>query len=86
MAGYGGESWLNQAADNRNRGQLLSLYVMPYARRPCRGQFCSSLSDPAGCADHLDSDQLGVRIFTQRVPMPAFASARPVFCLAPTGL
>ncbi len=42
------ESWLNQAADNRNRGQLLSVYMIILLAGTCAGQFLLNLADPQG--------------------------------------
>ncbi|MEP5766623.1 MAG: MFS transporter [Halieaceae bacterium] len=42
------ESWLNQAADNRNRGQLLSIYMVILLAGTTAGQFMLNLADPAG--------------------------------------
>ncbi len=44
------ESWLNQAATNENRGQLLSLYMVILLAGTCAGQFMLNLADPAGFA------------------------------------
>ena len=42
------ESWLNQAATNENRGQLLSLYMVILLAGTCAGQFMLNLADPTG--------------------------------------
>jgi MFS family permease len=44
------ESWLNQAANNRNRGQLLSVYMVILLAGTSAGQFMLNLADPAGFA------------------------------------
>jgi MFS family permease len=44
------ESWLNQAATNENRGQLLSIYMVILLSGTCVGQFMLVLADPAGFA------------------------------------
>ena len=44
------ESWLNQAATNANRGQLLSVYMAILLAGTCAGQFMLNLADPAGFA------------------------------------
>jgi MFS family permease len=44
------ESWLNQAANNRNRGQLLSIYMVILLAGTTAGQFMLNLADPAGFA------------------------------------
>jgi MFS family permease len=44
------ESWLNQAATNQNRGQLLSIYMVILLAGTCVGQFMLILADPAGFA------------------------------------
>jgi MFS family permease len=41
------ESWLNQAATNENRGQILSLYTIILLSGICAGQFLLKLADPA---------------------------------------
>jgi MFS family permease len=40
------ESWLNQAATNENRGQILSLYTIILLAGICAGQFMLKLADP----------------------------------------
>jgi MFS family permease len=42
------ESWLNQAATNENRGQILSLYMVILLGGICAGQFMLNLASPAG--------------------------------------
>ena len=42
------ESWLNQAATNENRGQLLSVYMVILLAGTCAGQFMLNLADPSG--------------------------------------
>jgi MFS family permease len=42
------ESWLNQAANNSNRGQILSVYMVIQLAGTTAGQFMLNLSDPAG--------------------------------------
>ncbi len=42
------ESWLNQAATNKNRGQLLSIYMVILLAGTSAGQFMLNLADPAG--------------------------------------
>jgi MFS family permease len=42
------ESWLNQAATNQNRGQLLSIYMVILLAGTCVGQFMLNLADPSG--------------------------------------
>jgi MFS family permease len=44
------ESWLNQAADNSNRGQILSIYMVILLAGTCAGQFMLNLADPSGFA------------------------------------
>jgi MFS family permease len=44
------ESWLNQAATNENRGQLLSIYMVILLAGTCVGQFMLNLADPSGFA------------------------------------
>ena len=44
------ESWLNQAASNENRGQLLSIYMVILLAGTCAGQFMLNLADPSGFA------------------------------------
>jgi MFS family permease len=41
------ESWMNQAASNETRGQILSIYMSILLAGICAGQFMLSLSDPA---------------------------------------
>jgi MFS family permease len=42
------ESWLNQAANNQNRGQILSIYMVIQLAGTTAGQFLLNLGDPAG--------------------------------------
>ncbi len=42
------ESWLNQAATNQNRGQILSIYMVILLAGTCVGQFMLNLADPRG--------------------------------------
>jgi MFS family permease len=42
------ESWLNDAATNRTRGQLLSVYMVIVLGGMAAGQFLLNLADPAG--------------------------------------
>ena len=44
------ESWLNQAATNENRGQILSLYMVILLAGTCAGQFMLNLAEPTGFA------------------------------------
>ncbi len=41
------ESWLNQAASNENRGQVLAIYMVTIMTGLCGGQFMLNLADPA---------------------------------------
>ena len=42
------ESWLNQAASNETRGQILAIYMTILMMGICAGQFMLGLADPAG--------------------------------------
>lgn len=42
------ESWLNQAADNESRGQLLAFYMVTLLAGICAGQMMLNLADPEG--------------------------------------
>lgn len=42
------ESWLNQAASNETRGQILAIYMTIMLMGICAGQFMLNLADPAG--------------------------------------
>lgn len=42
------ESWLNEAATNDSRGQILSVYMMILLGGTCAGQFMLGAADPAG--------------------------------------
>ena len=44
------ESWLNQAASNDTRGQLLSIYMVILLAGTFAGQFMLNLADPTGFA------------------------------------
>jgi MFS family permease len=89
------ESWLNQAADNRSRGQLLSIYMITMLTGLSSGQFLLNLSDPASFElFNLISILISlaaIPILITATPMPAFEAARPVslatlYRVAPTGL
>ncbi len=41
------ESWLNQAATNKNRGQVLAIYMVTIMTGLCAGQFMLNLAEPA---------------------------------------
>lgn len=89
------ESWLNQAADNRSRGQLLSIYMITMLAGLSSGQFLLNVSDPASFElFNLISILISlaaIPILITATPMPAFEAARPVslatlYRVAPTGL
>jgi MFS family permease len=42
------ESWLNQAASNETRGQILAIYMTILLMGICAGQFMLNLADPTG--------------------------------------
>jgi len=42
------ESWLNQAASNETRGQILAIYMTTMMTGVCAGQFMLGLADPQG--------------------------------------
>lgn len=42
------ESWLNEAATNESRGQILSVYMLILLGGTCAGQFMLNAADPAG--------------------------------------
>ena len=44
------ESWLNEAATNETRGQILSVYMLILLGGTCAGQFMLTVADPAGLA------------------------------------
>ncbi|UTW09237.1 MFS transporter [Pseudomonas benzenivorans] len=89
------ESWLNQAADNRTRGQLLSLYMITMLAGLSAGQFLLNISDPASfelfTLISILISLAALPILITATPMPSFEAARPVsiatlYRLAPTGL
>lgn len=89
------ESWLNQAADNRTRGQLLSLYMITMLAGLSGGQFLLNVSDPRSfelfTLISILISLAAIPILVTATPMPAFAAARPVgivtlYRVAPTGL
>jgi MFS family permease len=89
------ESWLNQAADNRTRGQLLSLYMITMLAGLSGGQFLLNISDPSSfelfTLISILISLAAIPILVTATPMPTFAAARPVgiitlYRVAPTGL
>lgn len=89
------ESWLNQAADNRTRGQLLSLYMITMLAGLSGGQFLLNISDPRSfelfTLISILISLAAIPILLTATPMPPFAAARPVsvvtlYRVAPTGL
>jgi len=89
------ESWLNQAADNRIRGQLLSLYMITMLAGMSSGQFLLNLADPQSFELFTLISVLislaAIPILITATPMPAFEAVQPVgigmlYRLAPTGL
>ncbi|WP_161599940.1 MFS transporter [Pseudomonas sp. MPC6] len=89
------ESWLNQAANNRSRGQLLSIYMVTMLAGLSSGQFLLKLADPASFELFTLISVLislaAIPILITATPMPSFEAARPVsikalYHLAPTGL
>lgn len=89
------ESWLNQAADNRTRGQLLSLYMITMLAGLSGGQFLLNVSDPRSfelfTLISILISLAAIPILLTATPMPPFAAARPVsvvtlYRVAPTGL
>ena len=89
------ESWLNQAADNRTRGQLLSVYMITMLAGLSGGQFLLNISDPRNfelfTLISILISLAAIPILLTATPMPPFAAARPVsvvtlYRVAPTGL
>jgi MFS family permease len=89
------ESWLNQAADNRTRGQLLSIYMITLLAGFSGGQFLLNVADPAGfelfTLISILISLAAIPILLTASPMPAFEAARPVsiatlYKVAPAGL
>lgn len=89
------ESWLNQAADNRTRGQLLSLYMVTMLAGLSSGQFLLRLADPGSFELFTLISVLislaAIPILITATPMPPFEAAEPVsigtlYRCAPTGL
>ncbi|MEH6473565.1 MAG: MFS transporter [Halopseudomonas sp.] len=89
------ESWLNQAADNRNRGQLLSIYMITMLAGLASGQFLLKLSDPGSYELFTLISVLisvaAIPILVTATPMPPFEATQPVsirnlYRHAPTGV
>ena len=89
------ESWLNQAADNRIRGQLLSIYMITLLAGLSSGQFLLNLADPQSFELFTLISVLislaAIPILITATPMPAFEGVQPVsvkalYRCAPTGV
>ncbi|MGD9863563.1 MAG: MFS transporter [Pseudodonghicola sp.] len=76
------ESWLNNAADNRNRGKALSLYMIVQTGGIVTAQALMLLGDPAGFDTFvLASVLISVSfapILLSISPTPAFATTKPM--------
>lgn len=76
------ESWLNQAADNRTRGQLLSIYMITMLAGLSSGQFLLNLADPQSFELFTLISVLislaAIPILITATPMPAFKVVQPV--------
>ena len=89
------ESWLNDQATNRTRGQLLSIYMVVTLGGAAAGQGLLNLADPAGAKLFI---LVSVLISLSLIPMllstgrtPPFAAPRPVgirelYRVSPTGV
>ncbi|MEH6577664.1 MAG: MFS transporter [Amphritea sp.] len=89
------ESWLNQAADNRSRGQLLSLYMITMLAGLSGGQFLLNVADPQSFELFTLISVLislaAIPILITATPMPPIQVVQPVsiaylYRCAPTGL
>lgn len=76
------ESWLNNAADNRNRGQALSLYMIVQMVGIVSAQGLFLLGDPAGYTSFIIASVLisvsFAPILLSISPTPAFDTTKPM--------
>jgi MFS family permease len=70
------ESWLNDAATNRTRGQLLSVYMVIVLGGMAAGQFLLNLANPAGFELFI---LVSVLVSVSLVPISLSASRAPKF-------
>jgi MFS family permease len=89
------ESWLNQVADNRNRGQLLALYMITYHLGMAGGQFVLKMADPGSfelfslISVLISLAAIPILITAIQMPVfraPATVSIRTLFRWAPSGV
>ncbi len=89
------ESWLNQAADNRIRGRILSLYMITMLAGISCGQFLINVADPLSFVLFSLISVLislaAIPVLVTSTPMPPFKLIKPVniallYRSAPTGL
>ena len=89
------ESWLNNAADNKHRGQALSLYMIAQMMGIVAGQAILNLADPAGFILFVIPSVLVsiafAPILLSASPTPAFTTTkgmtlRELFVVSPTGI
>jgi MFS family permease len=89
------ESWLNEQASNRNRGQLLSVYMVIVLGGAAAGQLLLNVADPSGATLFI---LVSVLVSLGLIPMllstgrtPPFEAPRPVgvrqlYRVSPTGV
>lgn len=75
------ESWLNQAADDSNRGKILSLYMMTLLGGILGGQFLLNLADPLSF--ELFS-LISILMSAAAIPILVTATPTPAITPAPT--
>ena len=76
------ESWLNDRADNRTRGQLLALYMIVTLVAMGAGQFLLNLADPAGATLFIVGSILVslslIPLLLSATPAPDFSAPKPL--------
>ncbi|WP_142847460.1 MFS transporter [Telmatospirillum sp. J64-1] len=89
------ESWLNQQADNRTRGLVLSMYMVTVYMAQGAGQFLLNLHDPSGfglfvLASILLSVALvpvaATKVTAPATPQPSRLSFRRLYEISPLGV
>ncbi|MCY4623067.1 MAG: MFS transporter [bacterium] len=90
-----GESWLNEAATNRNRGRLLAIYMVVLMGGLAAGQMLIVLGDPSGIALFITASILvsvaviPITLSTSPAPRPVLSGKLPITAVwqaAPLGI
>jgi len=90
-----GESWLSEAATNRNRGRLLAIYMVVLMGGLAAGQMLIILGDPSGIALFITASILvsvaviPITLSTSPAPRPVLSGKLPIAAVwqaAPLGI